>query len=187
MSTVRLSTTSYVVLGLVALRGPSTPYDLKRAVEHSVGFFWPFPHAQLYAEPDRLVDAGLLTVDRESAGRRRKTYHLTAPGRDALGSWLAEPAGERLQIRNVAEIKLMFGELARAEDLQALAREQIDMHRRRLAELDAIAERFSGRPDLVHRLAPLALGRKIEEAALDFWLDHLRETTLSPERRRAGT
>ena len=54
MSTGRLSITSYVVLGMIGLRGPSTPYDLKRGIGHSVGYFWPFPHAQLYAEPERL-------------------------------------------------------------------------------------------------------------------------------------
>ena len=62
MSTARLTTTSYVVLGMIAMRGPSTSYDLKRAVGHSVGYFWPFPHAQLYSEPKRLVELGLLEV-----------------------------------------------------------------------------------------------------------------------------
>jgi len=50
------------------LRGPSTPYDLKRFVQLSVGNFWPFPHTQLYAEPARLAEAGLL----EETGRRRR-------------------------------------------------------------------------------------------------------------------
>lgn len=173
MSIVRLSTTSYVVLGLVALRGPSTPYDLKRAVEHSVGFFWPFPHAQLYAEPERLAEAGLLTVHQERHGRRRKTYSVTGAGRTELISWLAQPAGEQLQIRNIAEIKLMFGELARPEDLAALAREQIELHCRRIAELEEIAARFAGRTDLSARLAPLDLGRRLEAAALEFWRDYV--------------
>ena len=51
----RLSPTSYVVLGLVSLRGPSTPYELKNAVEKSVAYFWTFPHSQLYREPERLA------------------------------------------------------------------------------------------------------------------------------------
>ncbi len=73
----RLTTTSYVVLGMVAVRGPSTSYDLKRAVNHSVGYFWPFPHAQLYSEPKRLVELGLLELDVEPTGRRRQTYTIT--------------------------------------------------------------------------------------------------------------
>lgn len=71
MSTPKLTPTSYVVLGMVSMRGPSTSYDLKRAVNRSVGYFWPFPHAQLYSEPKRLVDLGLLEVHQEEAGRRR--------------------------------------------------------------------------------------------------------------------
>lgn len=77
MSTPPLSTTSYVVLGMIALRGPSTSYDLKRAIGHSVGYFWSFPHAQLYSEPKRLTRLGLLDLHEENAGRRRKTYTLT--------------------------------------------------------------------------------------------------------------
>jgi len=108
MSTVRLSTTSYVVLGLIALRGPSTPYDLKRAVGHSVGYFWTFPHAQLYSEPRRLRDAGLLDLDQEDSGRRRMTYSITEQGMAALRAWLAEPANAHFELRDVAEIKLFL-------------------------------------------------------------------------------
>lgn len=175
-TTMRLSATSYVVLGLIALRGPSTPYELKRAVEHSVGFFWPFPHAQLYDEPARLTAAELLSVRNEETGRRRKTYTLTAAGKSELHAWLNMPAGETFQVRNIAELKLFFGELIDPDGLQALALEQITMHQSRLAELDHIADRFEGRTDLAARLVPLALGRRIEQAALDFWLDHLKES-----------
>ena len=79
MPELRLTTTSYVVLGMIALHGHCTPYGLKRAVGESVGLFWHFPHAQLYAEPDRLADLGLLARSVEDGGRRRKTYSLTGP------------------------------------------------------------------------------------------------------------
>ena len=65
---LRLTTTSYVVLGMIALHGHCTPYRLKRAVGESVGLFWHFPHAQLYAEPDRLADLGLLARSVENGG-----------------------------------------------------------------------------------------------------------------------
>ena len=74
MSTRSLSPTSYVVLGMIAMRGATTSYDLKRAISHSIGYFWPFPHAQLYAEPRRLVEFGLLSASTEENGRRRRTY-----------------------------------------------------------------------------------------------------------------
>ena len=91
MSTGRLSTTSYVVLGMIGLRGPSTPYDLKREIGRSVGCFWPFPHAQLYAEPARLERMGLLAVQPEDGGRRRQTYSLTEVGRTRCGSGWPPP------------------------------------------------------------------------------------------------
>ena len=40
VSSVRLSTTSYVVLGLVEMGQPATPYDIKRAAELSTSNFW---------------------------------------------------------------------------------------------------------------------------------------------------
>lgn len=168
---LRLSATSYVVLGLVALRGASTPYDLKRAVRRSVGYFWPFPHSQLYGEPERLAAAGLLAVERESHGRRRKTYSITESGREAVKLWLREPAGEPFQVRNIAELKLFFAELGEPANVGRLAREQIGLHEARLAEFNAIDQHFSGtqHQELGPRLVPLQLGRELELAALGFW------------------
>ena len=47
------SITSYAaILGTVALRGPSASGNhFKRAIGRSVGYFWSFPHSQLYDEP----------------------------------------------------------------------------------------------------------------------------------------
>ena len=169
MSTGKLTTTSYVVLGMVAMRGPSTSYDLKRAVNHSVGYFWPFPHAQLYSEPKRLEELGLLDLEVEPEGRRRQTYTITHEGRDALSAWLAEPTKEQLQVRDVAELKLFFGEFAQPEDVLNLAREQILQHQNRIEVYESIQARFSEREDVADRMVPLQLGLEIEYAALRFW------------------
>src|SRR4051794_41925122 len=88
---IRLTPTSYVVLGLLDAAGRATPYDLKRLHAAGVGSFWSLNHAQLYAGPDRLTEAGYLTVERERGGRRRKLYELTAAGRRALEEWLPPP------------------------------------------------------------------------------------------------
>lgn len=166
---VRLSTTSYVVLGMVALRGPSTPYDLKRAVGHSVGYFWHFPHAQLYSEPDRLTGAGLLECASEDGGRRRKTYSLTDRGRDALRDWLASPTDEHFQMRDIAELKLFFNEVGDPQDVYRLAEEQIVQHRSRIAEYERMVERFGASPEAGPRMITLELGLEMEHAALRFW------------------
>ena len=166
---VRLSTTSYVVLGMIALRGPSTPYDLKRAVGHSVGYFWHFPHAQLYSEPERLRDAGLLDRVSEQDGRRRKTYSLTDEGRDAVRAWLASPTDEHFQMRDIAELKLFFNEVGDPSDVHRLAEEQIVQHRMRIADYEQMVERFGDRPEARPRMITVELGLEMEYAALRFW------------------
>ncbi|MDR7251331.1 DNA-binding PadR family transcriptional regulator [Nocardioides sp. BE266] len=175
----KLTPTSYVVLGMVAMRGATTSYDLKRAIGHSVGYFWPFPHAQLYSEPKRLVELGLLSVATEPDGRRRQTYSVTEVGMKELRSWLAEPTNEQMQVRDVAEMKLFFGEFAEPDDLLALASAQIDQHRERIATYEGMQERFAGREDVAGRMVPLRLGLEIERAALRFWEDYERERTCS--------
>jgi PadR family transcriptional regulator, regulatory protein AphA len=181
MTDGRLSTTSYLVLGMIALRGPSTPYDLKRAVGHSVGYFWHFPHAQLYSEPDRLAELGLLALAAEDTGRRRKTYSITGPGRSALRDWLAAPTDVHFQMRDIAELKLFFHEIGDPGDVAVLAAAQIRLHRQCIADYAGMVERFGGDDDAEPRMITLELGLEMEHAALRFWtaladgdLDRLR-------------
>src|SRR3990170_5017800 len=89
---IRLTSTSYVVLGMLDWLGPSTPYRLKRVLAESVQDFFPVPHTSFYAEPARLAAAGYLDERVERGGRRRRTYELTPRGRAALDEWLGEPA-----------------------------------------------------------------------------------------------
>jgi DNA-binding PadR family transcriptional regulator len=138
-------------------------------VDHSVGYFWPFPHAQLYSEPKRLAQAGLLGLTTEEQGRRRQTFTITPAGRRALKAWLADPTGEPMQIRDIAELKLFFAEVADSEDVLALAREQVEQHKERLATYKAMQERFGGQPEFAKRLLSLGLGIEMERAALAYW------------------
>ncbi len=169
MSTARLSTTSYVVLGVIAMRGPSTSYDLKRAIGHSVGYFWHFPHAQLYSEPKRLEELSLLESEEEESGRRRRTYSVTEAGRKALREWLGEPTEQHFELRDVAEIKLFFSEFAEQEDVARLAADQLRQHRARIEEYEAMQQRFGDRSDIASRMVTLRLGLELEHAALNFW------------------
>src|SRR4051794_41899576 len=89
---IRLTPTSYVVLGLIRSAKRATPYDLKQMHASGLGGFWTLNHAQLYAEPDRLVEGGYLPGEREEGGRRRKLYELTAGGRGGPRDRLASPS-----------------------------------------------------------------------------------------------
>jgi DNA-binding PadR family transcriptional regulator len=166
-----------LVLGLIGLRGPSTPYELKRAVERGgIGEFWPFPHTQLYDEPARLADGGLLDEEREEGGRRRRLYRLTDEGQAALNEWIRRPEGGGFQVRDIASLKLFFSELgADTADIVALAQLQQAFHRDRLARYEALDARYADRPERARRLAPLQFGLHLTRAAIEFWgsvIDH---------------
>lgn len=165
---VRLSPVSYLVLGLIGLRGPSTPYQLKRAAGRSVNYFWPFPHSQLYGEPERLTAAGLMEEEREEGGRHRKVYSLTPAGRAALDGWLVSPPGEVFEMRDMAVLQLFFSEFMTRDALVALAQDQVRLYRERIVVLEAIAIHYSERQGR-RRMAPLDLGLRMARTCLDFW------------------
>jgi PadR family transcriptional regulator, regulatory protein AphA len=138
-SQYRLSSTSYIVLGLVGAAGEATPYDLKQAVARGLGNFWSVPHAQVYAEPERLTAGGYLSERREEGGRRRRHYRLTANGRSALRDWLAEPTEEMTELRDAGMLKVFFG-----ADPKAMAAAQLPARRRKVAEYEELVERIGG-------------------------------------------
>src|SRR4051812_12764147 len=106
---MRLTTTSYAVLGLVDLLGEATPYDLKRAIAQSIENFWPVPHTTFYVEPARLAKGGYLSERQEEGGRRRKHYALTELGREALGAWVAEPEIAPPELHDELLLKIFLG------------------------------------------------------------------------------
>ena len=122
---------SQIVLGLISAAGEASPYDLKQMAAVSIGNFWSLPHSQLYAEPARLAGAGYLIERREDHGRRRKLYALTDRGREAQRQWLEVLTPEPYMLRDLALLKPFFG-----ADVQALARVQLETHRRKLAEYE---------------------------------------------------
>jgi PadR family transcriptional regulator, regulatory protein AphA len=171
---LRLSPVSYLVLGLIGLRGASTPYQLKRAASRSINYFWPFPHSQLYGEPERLTAAGLLSEEREEAGRRRKLYSLTPLGRQALEDWLATPPGAIFEMRDMAVLQLFFGEFTSRETIVRLAEDQVRLYRERLAVYQTIADQYHIGPMSRRRMAPLELGIRMAQTCIDFWSDIAR-------------
>lgn len=165
-----LTPISYVVLGCLALAGPATPYGVKQTVAGSIGYFWSFPHSQLYSEPERLARAGLVTEQREDSGRRRRTYAITDAGLAALKAWVMTPTDELPQIRDIGMLKLYFGSMADGEQLAELARVRTDAHRRR-RELysEAAAGHERARGIRAGEALALRFGIAFEDASIAFW------------------
>ncbi len=136
---IPLTSTSFIVLGLIESSGNATPYELKQVVARSIGNFWSVPHSQLYSEPDRLAAAGYLTREQERSGLRRKRYRLTERGRAALGEWRRTPTRRLPELRDESLLKLFFN-----ADPLTFAASQRDAHRAKLAEYERRAEEDTG-------------------------------------------
>lgn len=165
-----LTPTSYVVLGLVHTLQPCTSYDMKQLVSISIGNFWPFPHSQLYAEPGRLVDDGLLVEDQEESGRRRRLYRLTESGDAAFREWARMPAHDVSELRDEGLLKLFFSDPADHASIASLARSQVEVHEERIAALSAVRDDVAGEANPA-QLATLELGLRWDRTAADFWTE----------------
>lgn len=93
----KLTTTSYVLLGQLAIQ-PWSAYALTKHFQRSVlRNIWPRAESHIYDEIKHLAAHGLATAKDELIGKRhRSTYSITRQGRQALSVWLAEPGKSRI-------------------------------------------------------------------------------------------
>ena len=122
MSSARsLTTTSFAILGLLAIR-PFSSYELVKQMDRNLGRVWPRAGSKLYEEPKKLVDAGLATGVNEMVGRRPRTvYSITPAGRAALAEWLRDP-GEGPVLEWEQLLKVWFSDHGtKADALASLA------------------------------------------------------------------
>ena len=113
-----LTTTSYAILGLLAIK-PWTTYELAQQMQRALGQFWPRAESKLYEEPKKLVAHGLARASSEMVGKRPRTlYTITAKGRRAMAAWVPTPGdGPVLEFEQL--IKIFFAEHGTKEDLLA--------------------------------------------------------------------
>lgn len=163
MQDLKLTPTSYIVLGLLSWSDEATPYELKRMVAGSVGNLWSVQHAQLYTEPQRLAEAGYLTERRERGGRRRRHYSITDRGRQALRDWTSTPTHELTELRDPGLLRLFFG-----ADPAMLAAAQLEVHRAKLREYERIRASGSDEGPAGPRLA-LEAGIGHEREWIRYW------------------
>jgi PadR family transcriptional regulator AphA len=191
----RLTTTSYALLGLLAIR-PWTTYELAKQMAVSLRNFWPRAESRVYEEPKKLVAHGLATVTRDHVGRRpRSTYRITDDGRAALRRWLGEP-GEMPLVEFEALVKVFFAEHGSKDDALATLRSVREQAAERLS-VDArwAGHYLAGRAQFPER-APIAsvvgrlqaeLDRAVAqwadwaEATVAGWPDDLRTAPLPRE------
>jgi DNA-binding PadR family transcriptional regulator len=152
-----LTTTSYAVLGLLAIK-PWSSYELTKQMDRSLGRFWPRAVSKLYDEPKKLVEQGYARAATEYNGQRGRTvYTITANGRRALASWLKEPGdGPVLEFEHL--LKVFFSENGTKNDALVTLEAARRWAATRCAESLAVAERYlSGEGQFPQRLPQLQI------------------------------
>lgn len=106
----RLSTTEYVVLGLIA-DAPTHGFAISKQLgpDGEVGRAYTVRRPLVYRAMDRLADMGLvepIKTEPGDAGPQRVVHRITNAGRSALEGWLTEPVGHVRDVRLGFLVKL---------------------------------------------------------------------------------
>src|SRR5262249_53541061 len=137
----QVTATEVAVLGLLT-DGEQSGYDILRAAERSVGFFWTPAKTQLYAVLRKLVENGFATARlvRQSDRPDKTLYRITDAGIDRLRAGLEQVTST--VNKNPLELRIFFGghreRAAVVADLEAVR----DHARAHLAELEEIEATF---------------------------------------------
>src|SRR3954447_11534186 len=132
-----------VVLALLA-KEPSHGYELRARTERALGpLAAGFNAGQMYVTLGRLEQAGLVTSTREAAAERpeRRTYELTALGRERVEEWLADVTWPRPDLTNF-HLKLVVAAAGRlADPVEVIGSQRRELVRRlREAQRAAMSE-----------------------------------------------
>ncbi|MBI2237792.1 MAG: PadR family transcriptional regulator [Actinobacteria bacterium] len=173
---VRLPATSYAVLGLLTFAEMSG-YDLMKAVDQSIGFFWTPAKSHIYAELRRLVSVGYATErEVEQSGRPdKRLYAITPAGEEAFRRWLVESPVELEPIKSTFLLKLFFGHLM---DPAAVAANVSEYRRQMdglLGEFRAIERHIQEEGGLPHPYLTLKYGIAYAQAAIGWCDETLKE------------
>ena len=193
-STGKLTTSSYAILGLLALQ-PWTTYELAKQMAVGLRNFWPRAESKLYEEPKKLVAHGLAHARTDPVGRRpRSVYSITPAGRAALQAWLDEP-GAVAALEFEALVKVFFAEQGSKAQLVANLERIVDDQRARVGVDAQWAGRYlEGGGAFPERLAVLSLVGRLQAdfndmvltwatwagEAVEDWPDDLRAALPAP-------
>ena len=113
--------------GLLALLAgsPGYGYQLKTEFEDATGGAWTLNIGQVYTSLQRLERDGLVEeVDADEEGRR--SYAVTAAGREHLAGWLAEPVPRSLEARDEVVMKILLAVVTPGHDPRTVIASQRD-------------------------------------------------------------
>ena len=175
---------------------PMTGYELAKAFDTSIGFFWRAAHQQIYRELQQLRTAGFLDSEEviQSGRPNKNIYTVNARGLRHLRDWSRE-AEDRPPTRDSLLVKLYALDRVDLVAVRDQIADRLIRHKARLALYERIeAKRFSGKVGDLRRTGlklGLQLGLTVErghiawcETALEALNQHVDRASRAPRPRR---
>jgi PadR family transcriptional regulator AphA len=101
--------TQYAILGVLSIQ-PMCGYEIRKAMDGSIRYFWQESNGQLYPTLANLAKNKLVSVETQTIGKKnRKVYSITTLGKSKLKDWLNQST-EYYPARNELVLKLFFGQ-----------------------------------------------------------------------------
>lgn len=96
----------HVILTILA-QSPATGYDVTRAFDERLSFFWAASHQQVYRDLRKMADDGLVEGEHVAQQSRpdKIIYRLTERGRGELLRWMDEPIAHRVNSEILARMQ----------------------------------------------------------------------------------
>jgi PadR family transcriptional regulator AphA len=173
--TKSLTATEAALLGVLALNGPLSGYDVRKAVDNGVGYFWAPAKTQIYTVLPRLVETGFATRAEVAQADRpdKHLYRVTTAGREAVQAWLEAPAADG--DRSTFLLRVFLGGLASSGAMLRNVRAKREEAEALLADLEERDARADGSPKDFHAALTRKYGLAYARAVIDWANDVERE------------
>ncbi len=137
---------TFPILGLLSVQ-PMSGYELKKAIESSLGNFWSESFGQIYPHLSELKKNGLVVASDQvpMTGRRKTTYEITDAGNAALKNWLEEEPVDQV-MRNELLLKIFFGTETEQSFITGHLEAALIAAQAKMAQFDLIEQNFEHVP-----------------------------------------
>ncbi|MFI6364361.1 PadR family transcriptional regulator [Nocardia sp. NPDC050630] len=125
------------------LEGEASGYDLAKGFDASVANFWMATPQQLYKELERMAADGLIETRVVQQERRpnKRLHAITAAGRAALHTFIAEPA-KPTAVRDELMVKVQGMDTDDAPTVRAAVAEKLEWCKAKLARYERLRARL---------------------------------------------
>jgi len=140
------SRTRFIILAFLYSK-PGSGYQIKKAIENSVAYFWKESYGQIYPKLKEMAHAGLVELQNKESSRpvRSNIYEITEKGKQILLDWLSTEAVQtppRLEIL----LKLFFGDLVESSVMSDMISRYRCKNENELEVLQSILKGYSEKP-----------------------------------------